>query len=120
MSDESFLLDRVENPHPDMLEQATELREAAEATTWHPLNIPPELVSLFEAGMWEGSILTMCAATGLTREDVLKWMDKRTGRRPRMGHGTRACRMRGCDRPECVEANRVYMREYLKQWRQRP
>lgn len=28
-------------------------------------------------------------------------------------HGTNACRARGCDRPECIEAARVYHREWM-------
>lgn len=35
-------------------------------------------------------------------------------------HGTNACRARGCDRPECVEAGRKYHREWMaEQQRQR-
>jgi hypothetical protein len=32
-------------------------------------------------------------------------------------HGTNACRARGCDRPECIEAARVYHREWMEQRR---
>lgn len=117
--DTPFVLDLVENPHPEMLEVVLELRALAESSTWTPLNIPSELVSLYEFGMFEGGILTMCAATGRPREEIMAWLDRAIGRRPRMGLGTRACFMRGCCHSECREANRAYMREYLKQWRQR-
>lgn len=32
-------------------------------------------------------------------------------------HGTNACRARGCDRPECIEAGRVYHREWMERRR---
>lgn len=32
-------------------------------------------------------------------------------------HGTNACRARGCERPECIEAGRVYHREWMEQRR---
>ena len=32
-------------------------------------------------------------------------------------HGTNACRARGCDRPECIEAARVYHREWMERRR---
>jgi hypothetical protein len=31
--------------------------------------------------------------------------------------GTRACYVRGCREPECVEANATYQREYMAKWR---
>ncbi|HQZ36114.1 MAG TPA: hypothetical protein PK020_16930 [Ilumatobacteraceae bacterium] len=30
-------------------------------------------------------------------------------------HGTNACRARGCERPECIEAGRIYHREWMEQ-----
>ncbi|MBF0816284.1 hypothetical protein E4U02_07660 [Microbacterium paludicola] len=36
-----------------------------------------------------------------------------TGSRVLQPHGTNACRARGCDRPECIEAGRAYYREWL-------
>ncbi|KDA04643.1 hypothetical protein DC31_05735 [Microbacterium sp. CH12i] len=33
-------------------------------------------------------------------------------------HGTNACRARGCDRPECIEAGRNYHREWMEQRKQ--
>jgi hypothetical protein len=32
-------------------------------------------------------------------------------------HGTRSCYVLGCRRPECFEANRVYMRDYMRRRR---
>ncbi len=39
----------------------------------------------------------------------------RTSTTPRQlqPHGTHACRARGCDRPECIEAGRTYHREWM-------
>ncbi len=36
-----------------------------------------------------------------------------TGPRVLQPHGTNACRARGCDRPECIEAGRAYHREWV-------
>lgn len=33
-------------------------------------------------------------------------------------HGTNACYSRGCRRAECVEAHRLYMRDYMRNRRQ--
>jgi len=35
-------------------------------------------------------------------------------------HGTNACRARGCDRPECIEAARVYHREWVAAQQKQP
>jgi hypothetical protein len=40
-------------------------------------------------------------------------MDVRAdGARSPQGHGTRACYTQGCRRPECLEANAVYQRQW--------
>lgn len=37
----------------------------------------------------------------------------RSANRELQPHGTNACRARGCDRPECIEAGRAYHREWM-------
>ena len=60
-----FVLDRVENPHPRMLNEALALRADARRNTVGP--------PVFR---WDGYLQAMCAATGETPADIEAWMDR--------------------------------------------
>lgn len=47
------------------------------------------------------------------REHTYTEVDRGIQRR----HGTRSCYVGGCRRPECIEANRAYMRRWFKEHR---
>lgn len=65
MSDEPFVLDRAENPHPRMLAEALELRAEAR---WKGVG--------HVVARWDGYLAAMCAATGCTAADIEAWMDR--------------------------------------------
>lgn len=55
--EKAFVLERTENPHPQMLIEAIALRSQG-------------------GKQWEGYLQAMCAATGETPEAILAWMDR--------------------------------------------
>src|SRR5436309_3349794 len=64
MTDETFVLDRDENPHPRLREHALMLRRAARATD-DPI----------VGAAWLGYLDCMCDATGWNAETAHAWLD---------------------------------------------
>lgn len=61
-----FVLDRVENPHPDMLGDALRTRARARNRPWDPET----------AAEWRGYLRAMCFATGCEPAEIEGWMDR--------------------------------------------
>jgi hypothetical protein len=57
------------------------------------------------------------AAPAKPRTPRLRRAPRVTQPRQLQPHGTNACRARGCDRPECIEAGREYHRRWMRQRR---
>lgn len=60
--DDTFVLDRTENPHPRMLKGALSARAAAQASG--------------EWDYWRGYLTAMCDATGECPQAIEEWMDR--------------------------------------------
>lgn len=65
-TEEPFVLDRAENPHPRMLGEALLARAC-------------QYDSPQAAAFWHGYMGAMAAATGLDRSEIEAWMDRHDG-----------------------------------------
>lgn len=66
MTSEPFALDRIENPHPDLLDDALRTRARARNRPWDEVT----------AAEWRGLLRGMARATGCTEPDIETWMDR--------------------------------------------
>jgi hypothetical protein len=67
---ETFVLDRVDNPHPKMLDAAIEARRRARA-----------LGGTRDTFYWVGYLQAMADATGCSPMDLNRWIDRHSGER---------------------------------------
>lgn len=62
----AFKLDAIENPHPEMLDDALQTRARAVNRPWDDVT----------AAEWRGYLRGMCRATGCTEADLNAWLDR--------------------------------------------
>ena len=65
-----FVLDAVDNPHPDMLHAALRTRARARNRPWDNTDVAE----------WRGYLRGMCDATGCTAAELNGWLDRHAAR----------------------------------------